>query len=213
MDQTGEMNNMETTATEPEFKAFPKIARLNREIIITEKIDGTNACIFISDDESQFRVGSRNRWIKPGDDNFGFASWAYANEQELRKLGPGTHYGEYWGSGIQRGYGLPKGEKRFSLFNTHRWNDPTTRPACCHVVPIVSTHIGFTYSGAFPDVPRFGQCGPVQNAIEYLKKNGSLAAPGFMDPEGVVVFHVASGNLYKVTCKDDESPKGAKERQ
>lgn len=27
---------------ELEFKAFPKIARLSREIIVTEKIDGTD---------------------------------------------------------------------------------------------------------------------------------------------------------------------------
>lgn len=27
------------------FKGFPKIARLNREIIITEKLDGTNASL------------------------------------------------------------------------------------------------------------------------------------------------------------------------
>ena len=33
-----------------EFIKFEKIARLNREIIITEKIDGTNAQICITED-------------------------------------------------------------------------------------------------------------------------------------------------------------------
>lgn len=33
-----------------EFHEFPKIARYSRPIIITEKIDGTNAQICISDD-------------------------------------------------------------------------------------------------------------------------------------------------------------------
>jgi len=49
------MNNIE-------FKEFPKIARLSRECIITEKIDGTNASILITDDGDMF-FGSRTRWI------------------------------------------------------------------------------------------------------------------------------------------------------
>jgi hypothetical protein len=35
-----------------EFREFSKMARLSREIIITEKIDGTNAQIFIGEDAS-----------------------------------------------------------------------------------------------------------------------------------------------------------------
>ena len=37
------------------------------------------------------------------------------------ELGEGVHRGEWWGNGIQRGYGLQNGDKRFSLFNVHRW--------------------------------------------------------------------------------------------
>ena len=33
-----------------EFQEFPKIVRLSRQAIITEKIDGTNGCIFIGED-------------------------------------------------------------------------------------------------------------------------------------------------------------------
>ena len=36
--------------TNLEFLEFPKMARLSREIIITEKIDGTNAQILITED-------------------------------------------------------------------------------------------------------------------------------------------------------------------
>src|SRR3990167_9351566 len=115
-----------------EFRPFSKIARLSREIVITEKIDGTNGVIAIGDD-GEFAVGSRSRWITPDADNFGFAKWAYTHEAELRELGAGFHYGEWWGQGIQRGYGLK--EKRFSLFNVKRWKD--TRPAGCHVVTIL----------------------------------------------------------------------------
>lgn len=44
----------------PEFNGFPKIARLSRECVITEKIDGTNAQIFITD-YGDIYFGSRNR--------------------------------------------------------------------------------------------------------------------------------------------------------
>jgi hypothetical protein len=37
--------------------------------------------------------------------------------------------------------------------------------------------------------------------------HGSMAAPGFMKPEGVVVFHVAGNVGFKKTIEDDESPK------
>jgi hypothetical protein len=115
-----------------DFESFQKIGRLSREMIVTEKLDGTNAQVCITEDGDMF-FGSRTRWITPQDDNFGFARWAEGNKSELMKLGPGRHYGEWWGHGIQRGYGLT--EKRFSLFNTSRWTDDDVRPACCHVVP------------------------------------------------------------------------------
>jgi hypothetical protein len=98
-----------------EFAEFPKMPRLAREIIITEKIDGTNGQIAFNE-EGQMFVGSRSRWITPEMDNHGFARWAYENEAELRKLGPGRHFGEWWGSGIQRGYGLQKGARRAAMW-------------------------------------------------------------------------------------------------
>jgi hypothetical protein len=176
-----------------DFIEFPKIARLNRQCIVTEKIDGTNACICIGEDGS-FRTGSRTRWITPEDDNFGFSRWAHEHREELMKLGPGTHYGEWWGSGIQRGYGLPKGEKRFSLFNTSRWSDDAVRPACCHVVPVLAV---------------WSTLGPaVSDALETLRTKGSVAVPGFMRPEGIVVYHTASRQLFKVTLERDDEWKG-----
>lgn len=77
-----------------EFAEFPKIARLSREIIVTEKVDGTNAQVFIGE-EGTVLVGSRNRWITPKDDNFGFAAWVEANKDAILKLGPGRHFGEW----------------------------------------------------------------------------------------------------------------------
>lgn len=174
--------------SDKEFSAFPKMARWSREIIITEKIDGTNASIFIGED-GEFLTGSRTRWITPEADNYGFSRWAHENRDELMELGPGQHFGEWWGAGIQRRYGMT--EKRFSLFNVSRWADE--RPACCHVVPVL-------YRG-----PMFSDA--IDQALATLDGN-SLAAPGFTDPEGVVLFHVAAGIGFKKTLKKDEQPKG-----
>lgn len=194
-----------------DFKEFPKMARLSRPCVVTEKIDGTNACVYIApgyaadpfvidswrDDAGTDMVmlaGSRTRWITPEDDNFGFARWVMLNRESLRQLGPGQHFGEWWGSGIQRGYGLPKGEKRFSLFNVSRWGDVTSRPGCCDVVPVL-------WLGDFSRLN-------AEELVAQLAGRGSLAAPGFMKPEGIVAFHLAGGVGFKKTIEKDEVPKG-----
>lgn len=188
-----------------EFEEFGKIARFNRECVVTEKIDGTNAQVAIfelegrPDEEALVSVngcalyaGSRTRWVTRSDDNFGFAQWAYAHAEELIDgLGPGKHYGEWWGAGIQRGYGLQ--EKRFSLFNTKRWT-PETTPSICSVVPVL-------WSGLLEHFNADEQ-------ILELTERGSVAAPGFMKAEGFVLYHVASGNYYKKTVLKDEEWKG-----
>jgi hypothetical protein len=173
-----------------EFEEFPKISRLSRPIIVTEKLDGTNAQIYIQEDGT-ILIGSRNRYITPEDDNYGFAKWVERNKAELMRLGPGTHYGEWWGNGIQRNYGLK--EKRFSLFNVHRWGKEEDRPSCCGVVPTL-------YEGIFDTKI-------IEELIIELRNNGSKAAPGFMNPEGVVIYHKAANKLFKKTIEKDEEPK------
>ena len=182
-----------------EFLPFPKIARLHRDIVITEKLDGTNAQIYITDD-NEMLIGSRTRWITPDNDNYGFARWAMTNEEELRKLGPGQHFGEWWGKGIQRGYNLA--EKRFSLFNVARWGDPEVRPKCCHVVPTL-------YKGPWSGT----KAGIHRLTLALLAHGGSLASPGFMKPEGVVIWHEASRQMFKITIEGDEVPKGISNEQ
>lgn len=172
-----------------EFIKFPSISRLSRDIVITEKIDGTNAQITITED-GEFLTGSRKRWITPEDDNYGFAKWAQDNKKDLLQLGVGSHFGEWWGAGIQRKYGLS--EKRFSLFNTGRWNEET-KPECCHVVPIL-------YKGEF-------STDTISFMLLTLKGNGSPAAPGFMEPEGIVIYHKHSNTLFKKTIKNDDKGK------
>lgn len=176
--------------TEVEFKPFLKMGRLSRECIITEKLDGTNAQILITED-GQFLTGSRTRWITPQNDNAGFAAWAHAHKDELMQLGVGRHFGEWWGRGIQRGYN--RSEKTFSLFNTTRWGVTESPPACVSVVPVI-------YHGMFTT-------DAVESALEELKVSGSRAAPGFMDPEGIVCFHTAANIAFKKTIHGDEVPK------
>jgi len=172
---------------------FPKISRYSREVVVTEKIDGTNGQVYVNDTMTEVFAGSRTQWIGDDGDNFGFGRWVAEHKDELLKLGPGSHFGEWWGAGIQRKYGLT--EKRFSLFNTYRWSDDATRPTCCSVVPIL-------WRGPFDEL----------NATEILRKlaeGGSVAAPGFMKPEGIVIFHTAAQWLLKKTIEKDEVPKGA----
>lgn len=194
------------------FIEFPKMPRLKRDCVISEKIDGTNACIHITK-EGEFYTGSRSRWITPEDDNYGFSKWANANRGDLMSLGVGTHFGEWWGSGCQRGYGLTNGEKRFSLFNVARWcmadetpqRIPTANPriekyqerlpSCCYLVPVL-------FRGLF-DTAR------VDEALADLRGNGSKASPGYAKPEGVVCYHVAGNIGFKVTLEKDAERKSA----
>lgn len=189
--------------TKLEFVGFNKIPRLSRDVVITEKIDGSNGIIYITEN-NEFYVGSRNRWITPENDNYGFARWAYEHKEQLLTLGVGRHFGEWWGNGIQRGYDLK--EKRFSLFNVGRFclfNQEPQKigvdkyqqklPECCNLVPVL-------YRGVF-------DTNKINEVLQELKDKGSVASPGFMRPEGIIIYHIA-GNLYfKKTIEKDESHK------
>lgn len=215
-----------------DYPAFNKIPRLYREITVTEKIDGTNGLVSVErhtlgsalehgdgfaelesiggrfvvidgsevDDagepthEFHVRPGSRNRWLTLEQDNAGFARWVGENAEGLAELGPGLHYGEWWGSGIQRRYG--QDHKRFSLFNAGRWEESTLPDVPgLGVVPIM-------YQGEFRQ-------GAINMALDNLAFFGSRAAPGFMAPEGVVVYHSAGRHTYKVLLENDSTPKGS----
>lgn len=197
-------------SNELEFMEFPKMARLSREIIITEKIDGTNAQILITESGDIF-YGSRTKWITPTDDNAGFARWAEGNKDTLLKLGAGRHFGEWWGSGIQRGYGLQKGEKRFSLFNVTRWalyGVPPKRIMTAdpriekyqEILPESLSLVPELYRGDF-------DTHTIDEILETLKLTGSFASKGFMRPEGIVIFHTAGNVGFKKTIEKDEVPK------
>lgn len=180
---------------EIKFEGFPKIPRLFRDVVILEKIDGTNAQVFIYQTVTsalELRAGSRNRWITPADDNFGFARWCEDHREELLTLGPGRHFGEWYGAGIQRNYGLT--EKRFALFAPDKY-PVETRPACCGVAPVLCRCTIDTLT--------------IRYVLEQLRQGGSRLVPGFMQPEGIVVYHTAGRVSFKVTLENDDEPKGA----
>lgn len=206
------------------FVEFPKLYRLFRDVIITEKIDGTNAHIYVADkpvywtDAEKLSIetancilfaASRNRYLGPDGDNYGFYAWVKANAEALADiLGPGRYFGEWYGSGIQRGYGL--NHKRFALFNVSRWGsaqeeilnnaligDPATPPRDYFTEPEalkggLLTAVPTLARGSFSE-------NDIKDAASALQDSGSKAAPGFNRPEGIVVFHTASGHSYKYT--------------
>lgn len=178
--------------TEDKYPAFPPIKRLRRSMTVTEKIDGTNGLIHISDDFI-IRAGSRNRWLseEKNKDNFGFGRWVHENATALMAdLGEGHHYGEWWGLGIQRHY--DRAHKTFSLFNTGRWNDEALARFTTPNLSVVPT----LYLGAY-------STGVIDDQLRELEKYGSVAAPGFVPPEGVVVYHHATRTYAKVTLDGD----------
>jgi len=203
--------------TAHEFTPWPKTARLFRDIVITEKIDGTNAAVHItpllagtlaeSDSFPQasrsivvdgtryvLTAQSRKRIITPDSDNYGFSRWVYENAEALvRTLGTGLHFGEWWGRGIQRGYDM--GGKHFALFNTDKHRDVFTTVGGSMVYPVP-----VLYRGPFSEHE-------IRSALVRLRERGSAASPGFMDPEGVCVYHTQTRSVFKVTLDNNDAGK------
>lgn len=184
--------------TELEFLPPPKSWRLFREIVITEKVDGTHAVIRF-DDNGGIVCQSKSRIITPESDNFGFAGWAHRNQDKLFEyLGPGIHRGEWWGNGIQRKYGLT--HKRFSLFNAVKFKDTVVADipeiddqADLAVVPLL-------YIGEFDQEM-------ILDLLYELRDYGSLAAPGFDKPEGVMIWHSSVQSFAKITLDNNDKGK------
>lgn len=198
-----------------EFEKYGKTPRLFRDIVITEKIDGTNSAVIIQEhdpfegDNAHLAVverdgvlyavaaQSRNRLITPGKttDNYGFAGWVQENAEQLFDLlGPGRHFGEWWGQGIARKYN--EGHKIFSLFNTERYGKDMFHIVggnTLETVPVL-------YEGEFNQEV-------ILRELQGLHYNGSQASPGFMNPEGICVYHTQSHQVYKVTLDNNDKGK------
>ena len=209
-----------------EFQAWPKTPRLFRDIVITEKVDGTNSAIIISEpmpkdepaDENALytieRDGlyydvaaqSRKRLITPGKttDNFGFAKFVQENAEKLFDLlGPGRHFGEWWGHGIQGRYNDNaiggKNMRGFALFNVEKhdglyeWFHGGDFDVLVEAMPVL-------YRGPFSE-------GAIRDILNEMKVNGSMVSP-FNKAEGIVVYHTQSRQVYKYTIDNDDAAKG-----
>lgn len=163
------------------YNSFPSIERLeNIYCIISEKIDGTNGLIEIN--ETNVRFGSRNRYISFSDDNAGFANFFKDYEARFKDAAkdittdesyPLRIYGEWFGRGIQRGYGLKdKFFMPFSFFYGEKLIE--------YQVPnVIAPNI--MYTGKF-------SMEVVSACMQQLKLNGSGIVKGYKQPEGIVIF-------------------------
>jgi hypothetical protein len=168
-----------------EFKGWPKTPRLKgNPITITEKIDGTNACVIVRDGEV-VGMQSRNRLIKPGDDNMGFAFWVHENREELAALlGDGYHYGEWAGPGIQKNpHQLDR--KKFFLFNTARFN----RDEVFNLTKVSLDVVPVLFHGAYSQ-------DAVELEMHLLQKRADKQG---YTPEGICIYFHATKQVTKMT--------------
>lgn len=199
-----------------EFKAFPKIPRVDKlNITITRKYDGTNAQILIgyescgcwamnevdcegpicvndnTDLDLGIKAGSRNRWLEPENDNYGFCKWVYDNSQELIAfLGPGRHYGEWCGPGINSGEGFT--EKTLVLFDQYRY-DRTKLPKNVIIAASISLiNLNNLIQG------RLDILKTILESTDQLKGNQAGI-------EGVVIN--VAGSLFKHVYREEDIPK------
>lgn len=200
-----------------EFQSWPKTPRLFRDIVITEKVDGTNSAIIIKeyehDDEGGtvaqvnvdgklYSVGaqSRNRLIFPGKttDNHGFARFVEENAERLVELlGEGRHYGEWWGKGIQGRYRVQY--KGFALFNTEKHDGLYTWFSDTSIGDVLVEAMPVLYKGPYSEQR-------IRETLSELSADGSVVSP-YDDAEGIVVFHTQSRKVYKVTLDNNDKGK------
>lgn len=164
-----------------EFKSFSSIERFKGlQCIVTEKIHGTNAQIHIIGDE--IRAAGRNRYLTIEHDNYGFALWVEHNKKDLIEFfGEGRHYGEWYGLGINSGYGLK--EKRFASFGLVLKDKPNRPPQVEFITEL--------YNG------KYDYMVPKQMS-ELLLHTRSMQVPGFDKPEGIVINFPALGHRFKM---------------
>jgi hypothetical protein len=167
------------------FRPYGKTERFRGfRAVVTEKIDGTNACVVILN--GSIFAQSRNKIITPEDDNYGFAGWVERNKEELMKLGEGYHYGEWAGPGIQNNRHQLTA-KTFFLFRPYQ-----DLPSCCQVVP-------FLYEGDVTNIE------VLDNILAELKNSRPY------QPEGVIIYFSAFRLVQKYTY-DNNLSKWQKEK-
>lgn len=196
------------------FPVWPKIPRLHAMAFrLTEKIDGTNARLYIrttkdhgtaattSDGERHLISGSRSRIISLSSDNFGFARWVEGNKDVIAQHLPvGDYYGEWWGFGIQRGYGMKR--KVFSIFNFPGQDDgqgsnTKINDALWDINLRAVPTLGDKVEGNDLDTELWKLKAVMSPQTTHVDTIGSFAAPGYDKPEGIVMQELNSRFRYK----------------
>lgn len=182
--------------TDNEFRPWRSIERYQGiHVQIAEKLHGTSAQVHVQkqlDGTLKALAGKRTSYVGTTG-HFGFGEFVANNGQALcDSLGEGRHYGEWVGPGVNGQYGLT--EKVFVLFN-HRYHLPKKLagklPNRVDVVPVL-------YDG--PYTPTI-----IGETMDNLKASGSVFAPGFMKPEGVVLFFPQFNTMQKKVFKPEET--------
>lgn len=212
-----ELQEMDNTVPEKkdtmgEFKAWGSTKRENKSKTITEKINGTNACVVAQN--GKVTAQSRNRIITPDDDNFGFAKWVYDNAGALiDTLGWGYHYGEWYGEGIQKN---PLGieGKRFALFHATKYTEANgfelSKVDGLETVPLL--HHGqcdvYTIPGIMQDLQTYGtkvqgaKTTPMESAIPGLPVE--FVYNKAADAEGIIIWNNETRTRTKLLLENDE---------
>jgi hypothetical protein len=208
----GEVAQAAKEDTFGQFKSWGSTTRENKNKTITEKIDGTNACLVIKDGE--VKAQSRKRMITPDDDNYGFAKWVYDNAGVLMDtLGYGYHFGEWYGEGIQKN---PLGieGKRFALFHPTKYTEangynlamvdgletvPLLHHGQCDVwtIPNIMDNLGIYGSkvvGAKREKVHTGIIG--MDDMEFVYEKAA-------EPEGIIIWNNETRTRTKMLLKDD----------
>lgn len=214
-----------------EFEPWPNTARLFRDVTITEKLDGTNACVIFKhvpeggvegdpitvfdNKEGVYAVyaQSRNRLITPSADNAGFARYVKTFAPELfHVLGEGRHYGEWWGHRIGRKYDMPV--RVFSTFNTAAWYKTGPDGLDSRATRAREMRDGFglevsvvpvLFQGVFSEEV-------VRDYADQLRLHGSFATnpytgENFLDPEGICIYHKQMDRVFKYTFDGNDKHK------
>jgi len=164
-----------------EVRQWPKTSRLLSRCVMSEKLDGSNCCVIVEEDENGYRLGAqtRTKLATRYDDQLGFYRWVEDNATTLiEDLGVGYHYGEF-----VKGKGLA--EPHLFLFNTKRWTGVHFTTPSLKVVPVL-------FEGEYSQA-QLDEC------VKDLEDNGSrvLATPA----EGVIVFWRDDETSKKYFCK------------
>lgn len=218
----------------------------------TAKLHGTNAAVVYSP-EGEIYPQSRSRVLQPekGDDNAGFGQYVLKNSSFFKERFEGfkretniditsedsiVFYGEWCGSGIQKGVGIAQLSKRFVLFSiaivkkvddevVYKWIEPDL---FCNFISLHKSEENDFYVisdyGIYSKVIDFND---IKNSIEEIndwvlavenecpvsKGMGATSEGGELIGEGIVFSGEFNGETLRFKAKGEKHKKSGKKTQ